>query len=59
MADERIATLEDNPSLRTEMATTEKAVRVAPGPESAPTFDETEDGPVTREVAENTGPGRR
>ena len=55
-ADERIATTpEDNPSLRSVMVTTENAVRVAPGPESAPTFDET--GTVTREVAENTAPG--
>ena len=54
--DERIATTpEDNPSLRTEMATTENVVRLAPGPASVPTFDET--GTVTREVAENTGPG--
>ena len=37
------------------MATTENVVRLAPGPESAPTFDET--GTVTREVAENTAPG--
>ena len=46
-------------SLRVEMATTENAVRVAPGPESAPTFDETGDetGAVTRKVAENTAPG--
>ena len=50
-ADERIA----EGSLRTEMATTENAVRVAPGPESAPTFAET--GTVTRRVAENTAPG--
>ena len=42
-------------SLRTEMATTDNAVRVAPGPESAPTFDET--GTVTRRVAENAMPG--
>ena len=42
-------------SLRTEMATTDNAVRVAPGPESAPTFDET--GTVTRRVAEDTMPG--
>ena len=53
--DERISTGGDTPSLRTEMATTEFAVRLAPGPESAPTFDET--GTVTREVAENTAPG--
>ena len=43
---------EDKPSLRTEMATTENAVRVAPGPGSAPTFAEAEDGDVTRYVAE-------
>ena len=49
--DERIA--ED--SLKTEMATTENVVRLAPGPKSVPTFDET--GTVTREVAENTAPG--
>ncbi len=49
--DERIV----GDSLRTEMATTEYVVRVAPGPESVPTFDET--GAVTREVAENTAPG--
>ena len=42
-------------SLKTVMATTENAVRVAPGPASVPTFDET--GTVTREVAENTAPG--
>ena len=48
MADERIA----EGSLRIEMATTDNAVRVAPGPESAPTFGET--GTVTREVAERT-----
>ena len=52
MGDERIA----EGSLRTEMATTENAVRVAPGPESAPTFPD-EAGTVTRRVAENTGPG--
>ena len=46
--DERIAT----GSLKTEMATTEYVVRLAPGPASVPTFDET--GTVTREVAENT-----
>ena len=38
------------------MATTENAVRVAPGPESAPTFPD-EAGTVTRYVAENTAPG--
>ncbi len=42
-------------SLKTEMATTENVVRLAPGPASVPTFDET--GTVTREVAENTAPG--
>ena len=56
--DERIATTpEDSPSLRTEMATTDNAVRVAPGPKSEPTFSET--GTVTREVAENTPPGEK
>ena len=56
--DERIATTpEDGPSLRTEMATTDNAVRVAPGPKSEPTFSET--GTVTREVAENTPPGEK
>ena len=42
-------------SLRNPMATTENAVKVAPGPESAPTFSES--GTVAREVAENTLPG--
>ena len=56
MADERIAT-GDKPSLRTEMATTENAVRVAPGVEDAPTFAEAEDGDVTRYVAEDAIPG--
>ena len=42
-------------SLKTETATTENVVRLAPGPASVPTFDET--GTVTREVAENTAPG--
>ncbi len=51
--DERIGIAGD--SLKTEMATTENVVRLAPGPASVPTFDET--GTVTREVAENTGPG--
>ena len=49
--DERIA----EGSLKTEMATTENVVRLAPGPASVPTFDEA--GTVTREVAENTAPG--
>ena len=51
LTDERIV----GDSLRTKIATTDNAVRVAPGPESAPTFDET--GTVTRRVAENTMPG--
>ena len=42
-------------SLRIEIVTTDNAVRVAPGPESAPTFDQT--GTVTRRVAEDTLPG--
>ena len=42
-------------SLKTGVATTENVVRLAPGPRSVPTFDET--GTVTREVAENTAPG--
>ena len=50
--DERITATD---SLKTVMATTENAVRLAPGPASVPTFDET--GTVTREVAENTAPG--
>ena len=50
--DERIAA---DGSLKTGMATTEYVVKVAPGPESVPTFDET--GTVGREVAENTPPG--
>ena len=49
--DERIT----GDSLKTVMATTENVVRLAPGPASVPTFDET--GTVTREVAENTQPG--
>ena len=49
--DERIT----GDSLKTVMATTENVVRLAPGPASVPTFDET--GTVTREVAENTPPG--
>ena len=49
--DERIT----GDSLKTVMATTENVVRLAPGPASVPTFDET--GTVTREVAENTMPG--
>ena len=50
--DERITA---DGSLKTGMATTENVVRLAPGPASVPTFDET--GTVTREVAENTAPG--
>ena len=49
--DERI----DGDSLKTGIATTVNVVRLAPGPASVPTFDET--GTVTREVAENTAPG--
>ena len=45
----------DEDSLKTGMATTENVVRLAPGPASVPTFDET--GTVTREVAEDTAPG--
>ena len=53
-ADERIA----EGSLRTEEATTDNAVRVAPGPESAPTFPGVDSGStVTRYVAEDTAPG--
>ena len=52
MQDERITA---TGSLKTVMATTENVVRLAPGPASVPTFDET--GTVTREVAENTAPG--
>ena len=58
MADERIATTpQDDPSLRTVMAITEFAVRVADGPGSVPTFAEAEDGPVTRSVAEDAAGG--
>ena len=61
MADERVAT-DDNPdtddSLRTKSATTEFAVRLAPGPDSAPMFaDADSNGAVTRDVAENTPSG--
>ena len=52
LIDERITA---TGSLREVMATTENVVRLAPGPKSVPTFDET--GTVTREVAENTLPG--
>ena len=52
LIDERITATD---SLREVMATTENVVRLAPGPSSVPTFDET--GTVTREVAENTAPG--
>ena len=52
LIDERITAAD---SLRKVMATTENVVRLAPGPASVPTFDET--GTVTREVAENTAPG--
>ena len=43
-------------SLRVEMATTENAVSIPSGPESAPTFPDTT-GAVTRKVAEETAPG--
>ena len=59
--DERVSTTEpdvNNPSLMTVMVTTENAVRLAPGPASAPMFPEAGDsGTITRRVAENTGPG--
>ena len=48
-ADERIAA----GSLKTEMATTDNVVRLAPGPGSAPTFAEATNGRVTRYVAED------
>ena len=48
--DERVAA----DSLKTESATTENAVRLAPGPASEPMFSASA---VTRNVAENTGPG--
>ena len=51
--DERIG----DGSLRIEMATTENAVRVAPGPESAPTFGVDSGDTVTRYVPENTMAG--
>ena len=54
-SDERILTTGSPPSLKTVVATTETVVRLAPGPASVPTFDET--GTVTREVAENTAAG--
>ena len=58
VADERISTTGTPPSLRTEMATTDNAVRVAPGPESAPTFTGVDTGgTVMRSVAENTPAG--
>ena len=49
--DERVA----DDSLKTGIATTANVVRLAPGPASVPTFDET--GTVTRKVAENAAPG--
>ena len=52
-ADERISTTGDPPSLRTVMATTENAVNVESGLESAPTFSEAMNGRVTRYVAED------
>ena len=51
--DERISTTGDPPSLRTVMATTENAVNVESGLESAPTFSEAMNGRVTRYVAED------
>ena len=56
MDDERIDATGTPPSLITVMATTEFAVRVAPGPESAPTFAEAVNGRVTRYVAEDAMP---
>ena len=52
-ADERISTTGAPPSLRTVMATTENAVNVESGLESAPTFSEAMNGRVTRYVAED------
>ena len=60
MGDERVSTTEpaDDPSLRTVSVTTDFAVRLAPGPASAPVFPEADgSGAVTREVAENTESG--
>ena len=58
VADERISTTGTPPSLRIEMATTDNAVRVAPGPESEPTFIGVDSGgTVTRNVAEDTMAG--
>ena len=54
--DERISTTGDPPSLRTVMATTENAVNVESGLESAPTFSEAMNGRVTRYVAEDAVP---
>ena len=51
--DERISITGDPPSLRTVMATTENAVNVESGLESAPTFSEAMNGRVTRYVAED------
>ena len=48
--DERVA----DDSLITESATTENAVRLAPGPASAPMFSSAS---ATRSIAENSGPG--
>ena len=54
--DERISIDGDPPSLRTVMATTENAVNVESGLESAPTFSEAMNGRVARYVAENAMP---
>ena len=54
--DDRINLIGTPPSLRTVMATTENAVNVESGLESAPTFSEAMNGRVTRYVAENAMP---
>ena len=60
-ADERVATTGTPPSLRTEMATTENAVRAGAGQEAEPVFTDGTDtittGIITRYVRENVGPG--
>ena len=62
-ADERIVGTDGNAdtasdTLKTGSATTEFAVRLAPGPDSAPMFaDADSNGAVTRRVAENTPAG--
>ena len=57
LEDERISTEGETPSLRTVMATTENAVNVESGLESAPTFSEAMNGRVTRYVAEDAAEG--